>query len=206
MGWYIALGILVLLAIFPLGISICYDAGGFLAKLIAGPVRLSLYPRKNQEKKKEKEPEKQEGPKKNAGNPPAASKPKAKKGGSLTDFLPMAKLVLRLLNDFRRKIRVNRLEAKLVLAGEDPCDLAVNYGRAWAAVGNVLPQLERVFKIKKRSVEVEADFRETETRISARLDVTITLGRLVVLAVVYGFRALKEYRNMTNKRKGGAVT
>lgn len=60
----------------------------------------------------------------------------------------MVKVALNFLGDFRRKLRVNRLELKLILAGGDPCDLAVNYGRAWTAVGNLMPQLERLFVIK----------------------------------------------------------
>ena len=35
MGWLIALGVLVLLALLPLGISARYDASGALVRLIA---------------------------------------------------------------------------------------------------------------------------------------------------------------------------
>ena len=108
------------------------------------------------------------------------------------------------LGDFRRKLRVNHLELKLVMAGDDPCDLAVNYGRAWAAVGNLMPQLEKIFVIKKRDVEVECDFTATETLVIARLDLTITLGRLLAAVVRFAFRALKEFIQIKNKRKGGA--
>ena len=100
---------------------------------------------------------------------------------------------------------MNRLELKLILAGGDPCDLAVNYGRAWAAVGNLMPQLERLFVIKKRDVEVECDFTASETLVIARLDLTITLGRLLGLAIVYGIRALREFLKLQKKRKGGAT-
>lgn len=205
MGWYIALGILVLLAMLPLGISVCYDADGFRAKLIAGPVRLTLYPRKKPGKEKEKKPEKQKNTKKKTGSNPPEAKQKPEKSGPLTDFLPLAKVALDLLNQLRKKIRVRRLEAKLTLAGDDPCDLAVNHGRAWAAVGNVLPQLERVLAIQKRKIDVECDFCGTETKISARMDAIITLGRLVALVLVYGLRGLKAYNKITNNRKGGAV-
>ena len=127
------------------------------------------------------------------------------KGGSLLDFLPLVKVALNFLGDFRRRLRVNRLELKLILAGGDPCDLAVNYGRAWAAVGNLMPQLERLFVIKKRDVEVECDFTASETLVIARLDLTITLGRLLGLAIVYGIRALREFLKLQKKRKGGAT-
>ena len=130
---------------------------------------------------------------------------KKEKGGSLLDFLPLVKVELNFLGDLRRRLRVNRLELKLILAGGDPCDRAVNYGRAWTAVGNLMPQLERLFVIKKRDVEVECDFTASETLVIARLDLTITLGRLLGLAIVYGIRALREFLKLQKKRKGGAT-
>ncbi len=128
-----------------------------------------------------------------------------KKGGSWTDFLPFVKLGLNFLGNFRRKLRIKRLELKLILAGDDPCNVAVNYGRAWAAVGNLMPQLERLFVIKERNVEVECDFTTSETKVFAHLNISITLGRLIALIVSYGLRALKTYLSISNKRKGGAA-
>ena len=107
--------------------------------------------------------------------------------------MPLLDAVLTLLSDFRRKLRVNRLEMNLVLAGDDPCDLAVNYGKASGALGALMPQLERLFVIKKRSVEIQCDFTADITRITARLDITITLGRLLGLAFVYGIKFLRQY-------------
>ena len=44
------------------------------------------------------------------------------------------------------------MRLKVVLAGGDPCDLSLNYGRAWIALGNIMPHLERYFVIKKRTL------------------------------------------------------
>ena len=197
MGWLIAAAVITLLAIAPLGVWVRYDLDGLLLKLIAGPVKLTLIPGK----KKEKPQEEEKKPAKTQVTKSAA--PKEKKGGSITDFLPLVQLALDLLGDFRRKLRVRRLELLLVMAGDDPCDLAVNYGRAWAAVGNLMPQLERFFVIKKRDVEVECDFTGSQTLIIARLQITITIGRIVSMAVRYAIRALREYLKIVNKRKGG---
>lgn len=214
MGWLIALAVLVLLAALPLGVSVKYDSGGPLVRLLAGPGKLTLYPRPKKKPKPEKKapenPAKPEKPKQEEPKPPQPPKeeaPKPKeKGGRALDFLPLVKTALDLLGDFRRKLRVKNLELKLILAGNDPCDLAVNYGRANAAMGNLLPQLERLFVIKKRDIQVECDFTASETLVIARLDVTITLGRLLSLGVRYGLRALKEFLMIKKKRKGGAVT
>ena len=51
MGWWIALAVLVLLAAMPLGVSVVYDADGPFIKVIAGFIRLKVFPAK---KKKEK--------------------------------------------------------------------------------------------------------------------------------------------------------
>lgn len=219
MGWLITLGILLLLAVLPLGVSVRYDSEGPLVKVIAGPVRLKVFPLpKKQKKEKKKEPKKPdpEQAKKAAEEaalpkppqppkPVKEKKPKEKKGGSLTDFIPFVKLGLNFLGDFRRKLRLNNLELKLVLASSDPCDLAVNYGKTWAAVGNLLPAMERWFVIKKRNVEVECDFTAAETLVTAQLDISITLGRVLSLIAVYGFRGVKEFLKFKKKRKGGAV-
>ncbi len=199
MGWLIALAAVGLLAIVPLGVSARYDAGGALVLLIAGPVRLRLYPgRKKAEK--EEEPQ-QDAPKKQTGG--GAKSPAS--GGPVSDFLPLVRVILDFLGDFRRKLRVNRLVLKLTMAGEDPCDLAVNYGRASAALASLYPQLERFFVIKKQEISLDCDFETEKTRVIARLDVTITLGRLLSLGLRHGFRGIREYLNIMKFRKGGAV-
>ena len=213
MGWLITFGILFLLAVLPLGVRIRYDSDGPRVKVILGPVKFTVYPLPKKEKKK-KEPAKKQETKEGSQEealpkppqPPKPEKPKEKKkGGSLADFIPFVKLLLRFLGDFRRKLRLDNLYLRLVLASSDPCDLAVNYGKTWAAVGNLLPALEKWFVIKKRDVEVECDFAASETLVVAKIDITITLGRLLALLVTYAVRALKEYLNFRNKRKGGAA-
>ncbi len=220
MGWWIALGIAGLLAILPLGVFVSYDAEGPLVKLVLGPVRFTVFPRTKKAKKPEKaEKSRAEKAQKTAEQraeeaslpkPPQPPKPsqkqaKQEKGGSLTDFLPLVKLGLNFLGDFRRKLRVKQLYLRLILASSDPCDLAVNYGKTWSAVGSFLPALEKWFVIKKRDVEVECDFTASETKVIARLEITMTLGRLLSLAAVYAVRGIKEFMVFRKKRKGGAA-
>lgn len=212
MGWLIVLAVITALAALPLGVRLRYDSGGPLVRLILGPVKLTVFPRgKKQTKKPPKaespsEPGEPEQPQPQPPKPPAPNPEEVsgKKGGTLADFLPLVRIALDFLGDFRRKLRVDNLYLRLLLAASDPCDLAVNYGRTWAAVGNLMPQLERLFRIKKRDVEVECDFTASEPMVIARMDVTISLGRLLSLAAVYGVRALKEFLNIQKKRKGGA--
>ena len=206
MGWLIALGILVLLAITPVGVLAAYNSEGILLRVIAGPVKITILPAKPKEKKPKESAPKTEQKTTKPTKPAAKTEKTQEKGGSVTDFLPLLQIVFDFLGEFRRKLRVNCLELKLIMAGGDPCNLAVNYGKAWAAVGNLMPQLERFFVIKKRDIQVECDFTGSQTLIIARLAITITIGRIISMAVRYGIRALRAYLKIVNKRKGGNET
>lgn len=209
MGWLIVLAVvavLVLIALIPIGVSVRYDASresdGFGLYALIGRIPISLERLISGEKKK---PKKDKSAKKTAKK--AAKKADAdaeKKGGSWKDFLPLIKIALQFLNSFRKKLRVRNLRMKLILAADDPCDLALNYGRAWAAVGSLMPLLERCFVIKKRNVEVECDFEATQTLVVFRLDLVIPIWALLFLMVKYGLRALKKYFEQQKMKKGGS--
>lgn len=195
MGWLIALGVLIGIVFLPIGVSAIYSAGGAKVQLLLGPVRLTVYPQKKKAAASTK---------KKSGQKSAPAKTKQSSGGSAKDFIPLLHRVLDFLGEAKGKLRVNRLELKLTLGADDPADLAVNYGRAWAGVGNLIPLLERHFVIKKREVDVQCDFTSDQTRIYARLDLTITIGRLLKLGACHGIPALREYLNIMKLRKGGA--
>ena len=195
MGWLIFLGVLVLLGCLPLGVRLNFDEGGFRAAVLMGRIPVPLYPvprwlrnMLSRHKKEERSPE----PKPKPAEPQSREQP----GGGIRRFLPFVRLGLELLGDFRRKLRVNFLRLRLTLAGEDPCDLAVNYGRAWAALGNLMPNLERALVIRKRDVEIQCDFQAEETTVVFAMDLTMTLGRLLGLVLGYGLRALKLFLTM----------
>jgi len=202
MGWLIALGVLALIAIIPVGASVRYDDAGPCAFVVAGPVRISVFPSKKREKKeKTVKTKKQKTTKKSTVS---NERSKRTKGGSVLDFLPLLDRVLDFLTAFRGKLRVRNLQMKLILAGDDPSDLAVNYGRGWVLLGNLMPLLDGAFVIKNRDLEVECDFLADKTTIIARMDLTITIGRVLSLLIVQGIPILREFLKIVNIRKGGA--
>ena len=200
MIFWIILGVLLLLYLLPLGLRFIYSSEGCRIWLLAGPVPVRVYPKNKQAKKPEKATIKAD--KKGKKTAPKRPKEEKKEGGSLKDFLPFVDIARKLLYGIFRKHRIRRLEIKMLLAGDDPCDLAVNYGRAWAATGNLIPLLEEHFIIKKRDVQVNCDFTAEETVIYVRADITILLGRLLTLAAVHGFHGFREYLKLMKKRKG----
>lgn len=194
MGWLIALAVIVALAMLPLGIRAQYDSGGGKLALIAGPFRVPL---KSSEKKKREKPKTEE---KKAVSGGASSQ----KGGSVSDFMPLVRTVLDFLKDVRRKLRVNMLELKVILAGDDPCDLGVHYGQANALADALMPLLEESFVIKKRDVQILCDFTAEKTLVFARVDLTLTLARILSLGFKHGIRAIKDLVKLGKLRKGGA--
>lgn len=203
MGWLIF--VLLLLAVLPLGVWIRYDEAGPLVRIVAGPLKIKGFPVRKKAKKAAAPKQEKASLSESTPNPKEQQSTKKANGGSLTDFLPLVKVALDLLGDFRRKLRVDELYLRLILASSDPCDLAVNYGRTWAAVGNLIPQLERYFVIKKRDIAVECDFTADKTLVYLQMKITITFGRLLSLLAIYGFRGLKEFLKLKKKRKGGAA-
>ena len=213
MGWLIALGIIVVLAILPLGASVIYDKSGPLVRIIAGPLKIQVFPLKKKAKQDKPKKEKKEKEPEQTDTPAEEQAPKEKKkkppkdpdeGGSILDFLPFVELLFNFLGDFRRKLWVSHLKLHLTMAGGDPCNLAINYGRANASMAALIAQLERLFVIKHRDVRINCDFVASETTILARLDISITLGRIISLLVCYAVRAVKTYLSIQKKRKGGA--
>lgn len=209
MGWLAALAVLTALSLIPVGASLRYQGEEFLLKIRVAFLTFSLSSKNGEKEKKEKKPQKeplkQTEPKtagKGSPNPPAQKKKKQRR--PLSDYMPFVRLGLDFLGSLRRKLRIEKLWLKIVLAGDDPCDLAVNYGKVWGGLSALMASLNQVLVIKDQNVDVQCDFVAEKTTVSARLDLTITIGKLLALALGYGARALKELL-IFKKRKGGAT-
>ena len=193
MGWWIALwillvlgGIITVLFFLPVGIRIRYQDAELKMWYVIGPVRLRSNPPNGKKKHKEskltlrtvlQEP----------------IKANQKYDNLLGEFLAELKTALQLFWALRPKLRIKRLYLRLVLAGDDPCAVAMHYGGAWAAVGNVFPVLDGSFTIKKHDIAVECDFSSgSRTRLEAKLDITIGMGRLLSQLVRYTLSSMSN--------------
>lgn len=198
-AFLIVVGVLALLALLPLGAYARYDSAGAQFGLILGPVRLPLVPKKKKRAKKKNAAQKQPQAK------PAPKEPKQKRplGGLLRDFYPFVKLGLELFGHACRKLRVNDLTLHISFGGaDDPARAALNYGRAWAIIGAVMPQLRSRFRIKRENVSASCDFTADEMRVYAQWNAVFLLGDSIVMAVRYGLRAFRLYAAMKKRNKG----
>lgn len=200
-GWLIALAVVLLLAsipFWPVGLVAVYREGGLEIAIRLGFLRFKLDPEGSTLKdlivpviKKEAE------------ILVATIKAKKEEGGKLSDLLPLLNAIWKLLGDLRRKVRVKRLDMCLTLAGGDPCDLALNYGKAWAAVGNIVSFLENFLTIKKRNVQVNTDFLGDTTRVYLKVFANMSIWRLFSLLMKHGLPLRDEYKKFLNIDEGG---
>ncbi len=202
MWWLIVLGVLLLLPAIPIGICGYYHNSEGYIWLKIGFIRILLHPRKSSGRKAGK---KSNGTGNNTRFEEKRTSSK-KRGGSLSDYYPLVSLVLDFLERFRRKLRINQLTFKMLLCDDDPCDLSIRYGHAWTVLGGLSPVLDRYFTIKKRDLEILCDYTATKTQIHAEIDLSITVGNILAIAGYHGFRFLRKFLKIMNKRKGGAMT
>lgn len=186
MWWIIPVAVVLViagLAVLPVGLRVIYDKDGLTAKLLVWffPYKLniteinekSLQRRLKTKRKIEENPEFQ---------------PKlVHMDGSLRQFFPLLDLYLQLLFNQKYRLRVNMLELKLTMANDDPFDLAMNYGKAQTIIHSLMPQLERIFNIKKKKLDVGCDFLAEEPMLYVRADLRLPLVRLI--AALYDFIA-----------------
>lgn len=206
MGWIIFLAVVLLLFVFyavcPVGLKVIYDASGLRIAAFAGLIKFRLYPEFDgdslislfTDKKKPGTPQKDQKKQEKATTV----------GGKYEVFLSYARFVADILSDFKRKLVIKQLEFKLTLSADDPSDLALRYGAAWAAASNLTSLLEQTFAVKKRNVTVDHDFLGDRLRLLAKLHISITLGRLSLLGVKHLIRYFKKFKNSSNNKKDGA--
>ena len=199
--WILAgiLAVLLALLVLPVGVRVCYDVSGLRICLLAGPIRWQLLPAKSKWWFKRRTKDKPAPPARPAGKP--AGKPKlAHKGGAWSNLKPYLPVFRNLLLGLRRRLLVRRLEFWVKLGGDDPCDLAIRYGRAWACLGALQPLLDRALRIRRKDVQVDCDFTAEDTEVDLRVDLVPCPARLLGLLLRQGPALLRIYEEQKIKK------
>lgn len=181
-GLLITLGVLLAIGCIPVGVYAKFEDALTVSLTVLG-IRIPLYPAKKKDAAPKKEKPAKE--KQKFSLPPKAA---------LEEYL---RLLLDLLGDLRRKILLRKLKLHAVFGGHDEADAALNYGKAWAAIGVVMPLLEACFRIRKRDVGAFLSKDEKAIRLYAEACATLTVGQILHLVIHALVRFLKIYK--TNK-------
>ena len=181
-----------------------YSEEGVLAQLRVLWFKITLFPLPPKKEKPEKKPKakKPKKPKKPKPEKPKDERPLTEKVGGLWSlFRDGVPIVTGAVGTLFRKLRIEELTLHLTWAAEDPADAALGYGAGEAALGAVWPLLDRAFDIRKRDVGVAVDFTRETPVIYARALLSFTIGQLVSLGVVCGFKALALFLRYRAGRK-----
>lgn len=187
----ITLLVLLGIGLIPVGVRARYDEDLSVSLTVLGiPIR--LYPMKrNKPKKKKKKKEK-----------PQAKKEK-KKFPSRKTLEEYLHLFLEILGRLRKKLLLRKLKLHAVFGGSDPADAALNYGRAWAAIGLVMPLFDAGFRIKERDVGAYQSREETSLRLYAEAHATLRISQILHIALLALVRFLKIHKQ--DSKEGGAT-
>ncbi len=197
MVFLIILGVLVLLIaaimLIPIGADIGYEKGKIHVSAKAAGVMIQLFPRKKKpetdepkppKKKKEKKPKK---PKE-----PGEEKPKEKKKLDVTldEILDLLKAVLNGLGYFADRIRVDRFVLHLLVAGYDPYNVAMAYGKVNAWLSGMAPMCKKL-NAKNSDVWTAVDFTEDWPQVEFAIGMSFRIGLIFGMVLRIGFAALK---------------
>lgn len=183
-GWIIVAAVLIALALLPIGVHALYDST-FRLWVVIGFLKIPIISDKKPKEKSKKEVKSKK---------KSEEAPEKKQNGLFRidlkhhwkDYLS---IVLKLLNGLRRKLLLRELTFLAYFGGEEPDERALNYGRAWAAIGSTMPLLEQAFRIRKRDVRAVYDEKAEQIHLYLSLQISILLGQLIHLA----FQALRRF-------------
>lgn len=179
------LALLTLVNLLRVGVSAGYEAQAFFVSARVGPLTIPVWPRPPAEEPKK--PKKEKPPK----EPKAPQEQTKEKELDFDTVLALAKLALTAAGSFRRKLTVELFRLVFVAGSSDPYDTAMQSAYVQAALGGLRPLAERALHIQERDVQVGADFTADKPRIEARLTLTIRIGQIVAIGVVFGVGYLK---------------
>jgi hypothetical protein len=164
-----------------------------------------LKARREEKAKKKAEKKAEKKAKKKAEKEARKESGEKKKPGPLKPILDMLPAVKTLLGRLRRRLLIKKLIIHYTAAGGDPYNTAFTFGAANAAIGVVVPILERSFRIKQRDFKMAADFNSVQQGIyiNAIISMAVWEAVYIVFAILTaGIRLLKSTK-VTNDRKDG---
>lgn len=203
-GWIvllIILGLLLTVLLTPAGVRFTYDQGEMSLDVRFGPIRRRIFPGKEKPEK----PEKEKKPGKKRQKPPKGEKekkeekekpPKAKisREQILYALEKLPPILGRALGGTRRRVRIKPLKVHLLVAGPDPADTAVLYGKLEAALLAFLPVLRRAVHIRDEDIRLFLDFSQEQMDCIAELGTTLRPWDLLAVGGRAGISLLRWFQ------------
>lgn len=192
----------------PIHVRAACGQGEISAGLQYGPLKLQLYPGR------ERAEEAAKGKKKSAEEKPDGDTDEKKAGFRLNraqilySLEKLPPILGKALRRTGRRLRFRPLKIHLLVAGSDPADTAVLYGKLEAALGAGLPALHRLVRIQDQDIRLFLDFQQEEMDCIADVGVSIRPWDLAVIGLCAGaglLRWLIGFRRLADRPQEDAA-
>ncbi len=181
----IVLAVMLLIAVTKVGLSVRLDKGLTLYLRI-GPFSFSLLREKKQTEKKSSK---------------VATKKKRGSSPWIKVLLQHWRDVLSLISRILRMPRVDQFSLCVLFGGKDQADAALNYGRACAAAGVLLPFLKSLFQIEEKDIQILYDAEASDLTCTGKGTVTVRVYQSVLLALAVIRLAYRLHKELPNSQK-----
>ena len=212
----ILLGLILLLVavllLIPVNLRVSYDAGALQVWLRYASKTIILYPSKDKkEETAEPEPPDKEKSQENKLKK-EKTKPNWEQISYSLDVLPQ--VLLRALRRTGRRIVITPLKFHLLVAGTDPADTAVLYGKLQGGLAAVLPALHKTVRIKEQDIRLFLDFCEERMDCIADLGIRIRPWDMLIVTVsavgglikwYFGFKKCASTSEASHKNKSSVT-
>lgn len=190
--------LIVLLLLLPVGVQIQLGAEQKICAQI-GPFtcRLSQKNGNNGKPKREKRHKKMA----------ETKQPSDKKKMKLTfadvrSGLPMVwQSLQRGLRMTRQKIKISPMQISLVFGGDDPAEVAEQYGWASSALWTVMPPLQKLVQIPRPQIHIGVDFNAPKIQVEGRLGLRCRVGGILLIALSFARPLLKWWRGYQKRQQ-----
>lgn len=190
----IMLFLLTVFLLLPVGMDAVCEEKRVTVKVKVGPASLSMlsFPKAGEEKAKKNKRDKRE---------------KDKKKMDRELILELIHLGLRALGRLRRRLRIDDLQLYLLVSTSDPYRTAMLYGSINAGVYALLSGLNQAVDVRNQDIQVNVDFDRGRMDLYGRLILTIHVGQLLVVGIIFGYEFLRwklqkrrELKNIEKER------
>lgn len=170
------------LLILPIHVYAAYEQEEWTLRVRYGVIYYRILPMsaRKKAKKEKKQQAKQQVKASREGS--ALEKLKA----SAREYCALARQVLGLVGPVRRAVVVDRLILRACLYCDDPADLAMQYGQAWAVLSGAAAVLENVLRVKRQDLRPVCVSGESDAGFTARLRLHLTPTGFIRILWNYG--------------------
>lgn len=182
----VVLAILLLIALFPLGLEVLYDEKGLTVFLKTGPVWLRLYPKTKKSPKSTSS---------TPASPPSPPRSTPRKGGAFPPVTTLFPLISPALSGVKRRVTLPLLRVHARVGGsEDPASAAMRFGGIHAFFGVFSAVFLENFKVKETDLRCEMDFSSPRDTFCFQAEADLRFWHLltIILPLLVRFVKISE--------------